>query len=570
MAQLKSVASYEAGRQLLERGRRAIASGRAEAAAESFSSAVACFAGPTALLGGGHAWRGLAEVAVSQMRWDEANAALDAAERLFRLGIAQQSALKPDPEIERSLRGGVLVCGVARAEVALRQADLAGARQRLNEAAEHYAGVGADGRADLWRMAARLAEREGRWNAARMGWKRVARICREAEDERGRADAQMRLAEVLILMNRPGDADHAISQAEEAARSTMEPALLGRVHMARAGLLELRGDAERSWERWETALEALVHAGGTLQGLARVRMALLAGKQRPLEASFLLKEGLKHLMEARHPDALGLVHHQLALVAHAMGNDRVAALAAVGAEAARGFRGVATQSILARALAEVGEGATIDDLARLEGLVGTPLGTRRSALELADRLVTRSGTPRPSAARDVQPQPKLLWSEGAEVREQPLHDGIVTVGSEPDADIRVPGEGVHISIRKDASGVRVHVDPYGQQPVLLDGHAIRGEHFLTDGDVLTLGDLELKHVLPSPSRPPPTRPAAFVPAPERPMEPPPEPVFYEEPEVPTRGSRRLYGLVFVVGVGIASGLVGAGMAAVLMLLFAAM
>ncbi|MEZ4316466.1 MAG: FHA domain-containing protein [Myxococcota bacterium] len=564
---MNSVASYEAGRRLLEQGRRAMASGRPERAGEAFASAAACFAGPTSLLGGGHAWRGLAEVAVLQARFEEANVALDAAERLFQLGRAQQVALPPDPEVERSLNEGLLVVGVARADVALRQGDLPGARARLGQAAAHYSASGQEGRADLWRLVARLSEREGRWNAARMEWRRVAKACAACGDDRGRTDALVRLTEVLILMNRPEKADAALSGAEEAARSTMDPALLGRVHMAKAGLLELNGDTEAAWERWESALEALVHAGGILQGLARVRMSLLAARYRPLEASFLLKEGLKHLLDGQHPDALGLVHHQIALVALAMNNQRVAALAVVGAEAARGFRGVATQSILSRALAQAGEGATVDDLARLEGLVGTPLGTRRSAMELCDRLANRPQTPRPSAARELRPTSKLLWSEGADVREEPLPHGLVTVGSRDDADIRVPADGVSVSIRKDASGVRVVVDPMSPQPVLLDGHAIRGEHFLTDGDVLTLGDLELRHVLPPAPVRPPTK--TQPPAPERPQEVPPEPVEDDAPEpVQRRGSGRLYGLVFVLGAAAVSALLGALAGALLVLLFA--
>ncbi len=582
MARTQSLASYEAGRRLLERGRRAILGGSLDRASESFSSAIACFAGPTSLLGGGHAWRGLAEVAVSRARWEEALSALDAGEALFRMGLSQQRSMKRDAEMERQLEEGVMVCRIGRADVALRRGQLAEARKHLNEAASSYRGIGDEGRTDFLRMCARLAEREGRWNAARMGWRRVVRMCARTHDDRGRTDASVRLTEVLVLLGRADQADDALAEAEEAARSTMDASLLGRVHMARAGVQEQRGEEDEAWERWESALEALTGAGPILQGLARVRMALLAGRIRPLEAAFLLREGLKHLVEGQHPDALGLVHHQLALVALEMANDRVAALAAVGAENARGFPGVATRSILERALSQAGDDATVEDLARLEGLVGTALGTRRSALELCDRLGRRQNTPRPVAARQMRPSAKFVWEDEEGVREAPLRDGLVTFGGTSEADIQLPADGVHVAIRKDASGVRIHVDPFSPQPVLLDGHAIRGEHFLTDGDVLTLGDLELKHILPAPSRPPPRRPTP-PPAVERtgeagsttdtddsedaPREDSDE-TASQPIEAPGRGRGRLFGLVFVISTGVASALLGALLGAFLVLLFA--
>lgn len=563
-----TVASYEAGRQLLARAQSEVAAGQLERAADAFASAVQCFSGPVALLGGGHAWRGLAEIAISRALWDRALEALDAAESLFELGIGQQRSLDGNTDIERQLNEGLLLCGVSRAEVALRQEELDQARRWLNEAAAYWPGSGVSGRVSLWRLAARLSEREGRWNTARMEWTRVARMAQEAGEPHGRTDALVRLAEVLVLMNRPNDAEDALTEADEAARRTMEAPLLGRVQMARASLLERRGEDQSSWEMWESALEALSAADSTLQGLARVRLSLLAARIRPLEASFLLKEGLRHLTDSGHPDALGLIHHQLALVASELGNVPVAALAAKGAEVARGHRGIATQSILDRALDTLGEGGTLQDLARGEGLIGTPLGSRRSAIELCDRLGAKTNTPRPASARDLRPGPKMVWSEGDQVHEQSLSDGLVTLGPDADADIQVSASGAHVAIRRDASGVRVRVDPFSPQPVLLDGHAIRGEHFLTDGDVLTLGDLELRHVLPPPTRPTPPRPA--TPAPERLAEEPAPPPLLAPPAPQPRGAAKLYGLVFVVSTGLISGLLGALMASILMLIFAAM
>lgn len=302
------------------------------AADVTFAHAAATFAGPTQLLGGGHGWRGRAQVAIHLGQVQVATRSLDTAERMYKLG----RHLADTGELAVSFTEAIATCRVMAADLALRQNDFANARKAIDSAYPLYQGLGErPSTADLWSTTARLAEREGRWFAARTAWERVIKIRRGHHDEPGTCDGLIRLTEAQLADGEMEGARVHAAEAHDLAKELDVPSLVGRVHVVQARLLELEHDWDAAWEKWLDALSTLEGREPILRGLTLVRMARTAARLRPAEAPDLLQRGFIALDEGHYPDAVGLVLHQLAVVSLVLSNFETALLAATGAREAR-------------------------------------------------------------------------------------------------------------------------------------------------------------------------------------------------------------------------------------------
>lgn len=357
-------------RSWLSRAQAELARGDRDAAYRSFGRAASAFAGPAQLLGGGHAWRGVAQVALSRGELDAANRAIAHAERMYALGAG---LLHGGDETVESIRldlvEGEATCQVLRADLALRKRDFPGVRRSLDAAYPLYKDLGTRSSvSDLWTTTARLAEREGRWFAARTAWEQALKVRRANFDEPGTCDALIRLVEAILADADLEAAEERLQEAEALARELEVPNLLGRVHVVRARQLELEHDWEGAWEKWLDAMQALEGADPVLVGLSRIRMARTAARVREQEVDELLQNGLSALLEGRYPDAVGLVLHQLAVVSLAREDFDVALLAATGAWEASRVPDPAVEGVLFRALMRVEEHGAAWLLARMRDL----------------------------------------------------------------------------------------------------------------------------------------------------------------------------------------------------------
>ncbi|MCB9677307.1 MAG: FHA domain-containing protein [Alphaproteobacteria bacterium] len=533
-------------RTLLATGQRALAAGQLDPASGAFLAAALRFSGPDQLLGGGHGWRGVAQVAMARKDWGLATRMLGLAERAYALG---QELLTDTGDVE-AIRMGLLegraAVGMLRADLALRRTRYADARRAIDAVYPLYRELGdRPVVADLWVTTARLAEREGRWFSARTAWAQVLRVRKANGDEPGQCDALVRMAEAMIVEDDLEKAKKKLAEAEELARYLEDETLQGRVHIAVAKILEHEHSWEAAWEKWLDAQHALREAGPMLRGLSAVRMARTAVRVRPAEAGELLQRGLIALLEAHHPDAVGLVLHQLAIVALHNGDAKTALLAAVGADRARGgddlVLGVvlrallqlreldaayavavlrhenrpeedrkATISLIRERLAEVPdiEGTSpkrirkaaedavdvvLGPLARSRGLDVGEVSSRRAAMKLTGA-ATETGA---AERRPVEPGPQrdriphLVWSLGdGDLQAFALPQGLSLIGR---------GSGNAVRMGWDAKASRVHcaIEVAGDEVRLKDlasvggtfvnGSKIEGE-MVIDGEGFRVGD----------------------------------------------------------------------------------
>jgi hypothetical protein len=346
-------------RELLAIGQRALAAGELDGAHHAFVNAALRYSGPSQLLGGGHGWRGVAQVAMLEKDWALAERMLSLAERTYVLGADHLGPEEDDDERATELRTGLLegraTVGTLRADIAIRRLQYAEARQAIDAVYPLYRQLGdRPCVADLWVTTARLAEREGRWFSARTAWAQVLRVRKANGDEFGQCDALIRMVEAMLVEDEVDKARKKLDEAEALARYLEDERLQGRVHIAMAKILEHEHSWEAAWEKWLDADHALRSADPMLRGLSQVRMARSAVRVRPAEAGEYLQRGLIALFDAHHPDAIGIVLHQLAIVALVNGDARTALIAAVGADRIRGGDDL-VQGVVLRALLQLQE-----------------------------------------------------------------------------------------------------------------------------------------------------------------------------------------------------------------------
>lgn len=539
----------EDARTLLGRARSELARGEHATAYQSFTRVASAFAGPDKLLGGGHAWRGLAQIALIEGEVEHGRRALDNAEALYAAG---EGMLVGGAEAAEALRLDLLegraTCLLLRADTELRSGSLAAARRAMVAARPLYQELGdRPSVSDLWTTTARVAEREGRWSRARFAWERAMEVRRANHDEIGTCDAQIRLVEALLADGDLEAVDEPLADAERRARELELPVLVGRVRVASARRLELAHDWEGAWERWLDALSILEQADPILRGLSRIRMARTAARVRREEVHELLQRGLASLLEGHYPDAVGLVLHQLAVVGLATGSPGLALLAAVGATEARESTDPLVEGVLFRALLQLdeheaawclarlrhhrhpegGHEATAvwleerladdfqrpaDDaeslstcldallleivlpLARAQGLPVEELGTRR-AVSLLTRPPDPTLDPHAPSRSEEAVQPVLTWMiREDEIERHPLSEGTNLLGRGGDNVVRMAWDGkasrTHCALDYQGGRELYVTDLGSSHGVFLDGQRVEGSAKITDQTSLLIGETE--------------------------------------------------------------------------------
>ncbi len=532
-------------RDLLAIGQRALSAGELDGAHQAFVNAALRYSGPSQLLGGGHGWRGVAQVAMLEKDWALATRMLALAERTYQLGTDLLGPEDDDDERATELRTGLLegraTVGTLRADIAIRRLRYAEARQAIDVVYPLYRQLGdRPCVADLWVTTARLAEREGRWFSARTAWAQVLRIRKANGDEFGQCDAIIRMVEAMLVEDEVDKARKKLDEAETLARYLEDDRLQGRVHIAMAKILEHEHAWEAAWEKWLDADFALREADPMLRGLSMVRMARSAVRVRPTEAGEYLQRGLIALLDAHHPDAIGLVLHQLAIVALVNGDARTALIAAVGADRSRGSDDI-VQGVVLRALLQLQEleaaytlalvrhdrredeerlatleliEARLDDppdlrgtstrrlleaardaidavvgpLARSRGLALSELDSRRAAMKLTGAATEQGAVQRVEEAvqdvvagtRENGEKPFLVFEINAgQVERVPLRPGLALVGRGSNNAIRMGWDG-------KASRTHCAIEVDGAE-IVLRNLSTTGETFVNgdpiDGDV---------------------------------------------------------------------------------------
>ena len=529
-------------RALLVQAQSALSAANWKDADQRFAQAAIYFAGPDRLLGAGHGWRGQAQVAISKSRPEIAESCLTTAEQFYKLGEETTTAHHPDlKSLQLDLVEGQATCRLMRADLALRRQKYAVARELLDSAYPLYKQLkGRASRADLWSTTARLAQREGRWFSARTAWTQVRKVRRESHDERGECDAMIRLAECLIVEDETDKAEELLLEAEALARELRDSDLRGRVHIAMAQIFEHRGDWAVAWEKWEDALSELSSSTPLLRGLASVRMSRAAAHYRPHRARELLETGLLALLEGEHPDAIGLVLHQLAVVELTRSHAGIAVLAAAGAEAARGGWDPSVQAVFFRALIRQGSieaayylalrnraraedgaperfpvkmllealpteppplvtlseieqaltealGIVLKPLAHRYGLSPAELGSQRAAAKLLSNLAS-TGTFTPKCTQ------QLVW-EGPDgvVVQLPLFDGTILLGRGRENTVQIGWDKLvsrhHSAIEVNGETVTIK-DLGSQHGTFVDGKKLSAPMELHEDHTIRLGDTE--------------------------------------------------------------------------------
>lgn len=297
-------------------------------------------------------WLGEAQDAVARSEWAEAETALSLAESAYGAARETEASTDADPDEEEMLAEGAALCTLLRSDMALRFWQLSEAETHLDAAYEvlkQGEGLGVE----LWRLTGRLAERRGRWTSAYAAWKKVAKTM-DGKDERKLADAWVRLAEIALIQGKTKAAQDLVLKLDPLARDLDDPLLKARVLLLRAGEMELTGELQPAAEMYRDAERlASEDAPADFMGLLKVRMAATEAVGNPRKAVGHLRAGLEDLQKAAHPDALGLVLSQLAIVALLLRQPAVAALAAMSAETARGGRDGTSRPLLSAALKDL-------------------------------------------------------------------------------------------------------------------------------------------------------------------------------------------------------------------------
>jgi hypothetical protein len=132
------------GRTLLAKGQQSLLRSNLERAHAAFEAAAQRFSGPAELLGGGHAWRGVAQVAMLKADHGLAARALGLAERTYQLG-REVVADGDDPalvSLRLDLVEGSATCGAMRADLALRRGRFVEARHAIDAVYPLYRELG--------------------------------------------------------------------------------------------------------------------------------------------------------------------------------------------------------------------------------------------------------------------------------------------------------------------------------------------------------------------------------------------------------------------------------------------
>jgi len=318
----------------------------------------------SALLDSAELWRTAARTAIADGEWAKVEPALNMAETTY------ESAIDVVPEgsaIRGRIARGRALCTVLRSDVELRHWRLDGAEERLDEAYHAFKALdeGVIG-AELWRVTARLAERQGRWRSAKAAWKRVVKLT-DGVDEVALGDALIRIAEVEIVCGDGKAAEEVLERVEALVRDLDDDLLRSRGLAVRAAALESERNYAASWEAYQDAQNSVSVPPQDFLGLLKLRMAGTAVWMRPRQAFRLIERGYDALVSAHHPDALGLAYHQLAVLALAVRDADAAALATVGARSCRGGFDETSRPMLVQALRQGGHIDAADSLEAEEG-----------------------------------------------------------------------------------------------------------------------------------------------------------------------------------------------------------
>ncbi len=325
-----------------------------------------------ALLESADNWRTAARTAIEDGAWSKVTAALDMAETTYDSALTMSGDLPHDvptdvpddpgssvSSVHRRLAEGRALCTVLRADVAMRHWRIPEAESLLDDAYRAFKAIeqqtadkGVVG-AELWRLTARLAERQGRWRSAGAAWKRVVKRT-DGQDEVALGDALIRLAEVQLIDGRSELAEATLQRVESLVRELDDALLSARVSAVRAAELESRQEYAAAWEAWHDAQSRTLVAPADFSGLLKLRMAGTAVWMKPQQGFRLVERGYEALVSAAHPDALGLAYHQLAVLALAVRDAGSAALCLVGARVSRSGYDETSAPMLAQALEEGG------------------------------------------------------------------------------------------------------------------------------------------------------------------------------------------------------------------------
>jgi tetratricopeptide (TPR) repeat protein len=330
--------------------------------------------------------------------WARASAHLDEAEQVLDALLARD---EPDGATRDRLAEERALCDIHRADLAIRHWRVAEAEERL-DAAYKVLKKGTT-EAELWRVTARIAERRGRWSAARAAWKKVVKLTGVA-NEGVVADAELRLAE---LAYHDGNRERCDAHLARVDALGLDDALVRvRAAIVRADLLTLEGDIDAATEAWRDISRDLRELPQDFVALANLRRAGTEVHRVPMAAVKRVLRAAALLKRVRHPDALGMAYGQLAVLATALRRPTIGALAAVGANSSRTGDTIA-HTLLAAALRQADvdlDLSTVEDRHLQEALVGhfaqparelgiawSDLGTAKGLEKLAEPLAAIGG-----------------------------------------------------------------------------------------------------------------------------------------------------------------------------------
>lgn len=277
-------------------------------------------------------------------------------------------------EEHEDLREERALCEVHRADVAIRYWRIGEAEAALDRA---YAVLKKGSvEAELWRVTARIAERQGRWSSARAAWKKADKLASSA-NEAVAADARLRLAEIALHEGKGNACRALIDQVR--GLGIEDPQVTMRVRILQAEIASMEGEIDVALDAWKDLARALDGLPQDFVALANLRRAGTEVHRAPVAAVRRVLRAAELLERIAHPDALGLAYGQLAVLATALRNPVLGALSAVGANAARDGDTVA-HSLLQAALERAELDIDVENLERRqlqEALVGVLSGPAR-------------------------------------------------------------------------------------------------------------------------------------------------------------------------------------------------